>query len=103
MAAHAARSEQDATGHHTPNTSPRCTTLHTPQTPQCCCSFVTGETLVVDGGAWLHRPQLVAREMVTAVSRRVESGSRAVGVAGGGGGGGSAGGGSGSGGARSKL
>ncbi|GBF92035.1 hypothetical protein Rsub_04382 [Raphidocelis subcapitata] len=60
--------------------------------------YITGETLVVDGGAWLHRPQLVPREMVTAVSRGVESKSRGVGVAargGGGGGGGGA--------ARSKL
>jgi peroxisomal 2,4-dienoyl-CoA reductase len=60
---------------------------------------VSGETLVVDGAAWLHRPQLVPREMVTAVSRRVESKSRAVGVAAGGGGGSGGGGG----GARSKL
>jgi hypothetical protein len=48
--------------------------------------FVTGETLVVDGAAWLHRPQLVPREMVSAVSRKVEGSSRAVGVASGGGG-----------------
>lgn len=54
--------------------------------------FISGETLVVDGAAWLHRPQLVPREMVSAVSRKVESKSRAVGVAGSGGGG-----------ARSKL
>jgi NAD(P)-dependent dehydrogenase (short-subunit alcohol dehydrogenase family) len=50
--------------------------------------YITGETLVVDGGAWLHRPQLVPREMVSAVSRGVESRSRAVGVAARGGGGG---------------
>lgn len=61
--------------------------------------FVSGETLVVDGAAWLHRPQLVPREMVSAVSRRVESKSRAVGVAAGS----SRGGGGGGGDARSKL
>ncbi|KIY97619.1 hypothetical protein MNEG_10346, partial [Monoraphidium neglectum] len=54
--------------------------------------YVSGETLVVDGAAWLHRPQLVPRESVSQVSRRVEGTSRKVGVAGDGGGG-----------ARSKL
>lgn len=54
--------------------------------------YVSGETLVVDGAAWLHRPQLVPREMVSMVSRKVEGKSRKVGVAGDGGGG-----------ARSKL
>ncbi|KAF6254760.1 hypothetical protein COO60DRAFT_1538656 [Scenedesmus sp. NREL 46B-D3] len=43
--------------------------------------FVSGETLVVDGGAWLHRPQLVPRGMVSQVSRKVESSSRQVGTA----------------------
>jgi hypothetical protein len=46
-----------------------------------CCRFVSGETLVVDGGAWLHRPQLVPRGMVSQVSRKVESSSRQVGTA----------------------
>eukprot|EP00775_Hariotina_reticulata_P002430 gene2430-2734_t len=44
--------------------------------------FVTGETLVVDGGAWLHRPQLVPRDMVSRVSRGVEKKSRQIGTAG---------------------
>lgn len=36
---------------------------------------------MVDGGAWLHRPQLVPRGMVSQVSRKVESSSRQVGTA----------------------
>lgn len=43
--------------------------------------YVSGETLVVDGGAWLHRPQLVPRDMVSQLSRKVESSSRKVGTA----------------------
>eukprot|EP00877_Chromochloris_zofingiensis_P000045 jgi/Chrzof1/10040/Cz04g25010.t1 len=43
--------------------------------------FVSGETLVVDGGAWLYRPPLVPRELVSEISRQVESKSRAVGTA----------------------
>ena len=43
-------------------------------------SFVTGETLVVDGGAWLARPQLVPRAAVSAASRAVEGASRKVGL-----------------------
>jgi hypothetical protein len=46
-------------------------------------SFVTGETLVVDGGAWLARPQLVPRAMVAQASRGVEGASRRVGLPGG--------------------
>ena len=60
--------------------------------PSALRRYVSGETLVVDGGAWLHRPQLVPRQMVSMVSRKVEGKSRKVGVAGDGGGG-----------ARSKL
>jgi peroxisomal 2,4-dienoyl-CoA reductase len=60
-----------------------------------CRRFVSGETLVVDGAAWLHRPQLVPRHMVSALSRKVESKSRQVGTA--------AGGSSAAGAARSKL
>lgn len=41
-------------------------------------SFVTGDTLVVDGAAWMWRPQVVPREAVTSVSRGVESQSRQV-------------------------
>lgn len=44
-------------------------------------SYVTGETLVVDGGAWLMRPQLVPRDKVSAASRGVEGASRKVGIA----------------------
>jgi hypothetical protein len=36
---------------------------------------------VVDGAAWLHRPQLVPRHMVSQLSRKVESTSRKVGTA----------------------
>jgi peroxisomal 2,4-dienoyl-CoA reductase len=52
--------------------------------------------MVVDGGAWLHRPQLVPREVVSTVSRKVEGSSRKVGTA-------AAGASSSGGGARSKL
>lgn len=43
--------------------------------------FASGDTLVVDGAAWLWRPPAVPREVVAEVSRRVEAGSRATGVA----------------------
>jgi hypothetical protein len=42
---------------------------------------VTGETLVVDGGHWLHKPQMIPREMVADMSRAVEGRSRAMGGA----------------------
>lgn len=45
------------------------------------CRFISGETLVVDGAAWLHRPQLVPRNMVSQVSRGVEGKSRKIGTA----------------------
>lgn len=45
------------------------------------CRFISGETLVVDGAAWLHRPQLVPRNMVSKVSRGVEGKSRKIGTA----------------------
>jgi 2,4-dienoyl-CoA reductase [(3E)-enoyl-CoA-producing], peroxisomal len=41
-------------------------------------SFITGETLVVDGGHWLFKPQMLPREMVAEMSRRVEGKSRAM-------------------------
>ena len=44
-------------------------------------AYITGETLVVDGGAWMARPQLVPRAMVSQASRAVEKGSRNVGLA----------------------
>ena len=40
--------------------------------------FASGDTLVVDGAAWLWRPPAVPREVVAEVSRRVEAGSRAM-------------------------
>lgn len=52
-----------------------------PLLSRCCRSYVSGETLVVDGGAWLHRPALVPRVMVSQLSRKVESTSRRVGTA----------------------
>ena len=42
--------------------------------------YVSGETLVVDGAAWLQRPQLVPRAAVSSASRAVEGASRAVGL-----------------------
>lgn len=44
-------------------------------------SFVTGETVVVDGGQWMWKPPMLPREMVEQVSRGVEAKSRAVGAA----------------------
>lgn len=51
-------------------------------------AYVTGHTLVVDGGEWMCKQPLVPREMVTRVSRGVEAQSRAVGLGGSGTGGG---------------
>lgn len=47
----------------------------------CTCSFVSGDVMVVDGANWMWKPQLVTREMVSKVSRSVESHSRSVGTA----------------------
>lgn len=44
--------------------------------------YVSGETLVVDGAAWVWRPPVVERSAVAMLSRAVEGKSRAVGVAG---------------------
>ena len=38
--------------------------------------YVTGDTLIVDGGEWLYKPPLVPREMVSSLSRKVEAKSR---------------------------
>lgn len=46
-------------------------------------SYITGDTLVVDGASWMWGPPLVPREVVARVSRGVESQSRAEGVVGG--------------------
>lgn len=45
----------------------------------CCESaggYITGDTLVVDGGQWLYKPPMVPRDMVAELSRNVEKKSR---------------------------
>jgi peroxisomal 2,4-dienoyl-CoA reductase len=44
-------------------------------------SFVTGHTVVVDGGEWMWRPPVLPRDKVARASRAVEATSRKVGVA----------------------
>ncbi|CAG9460749.1 unnamed protein product [Pedinophyceae sp. YPF-701] len=44
-------------------------------------AFVSGDTLVVDGANWLWKEPLVDPDSVSELSRKVEGGSRAVGVA----------------------
>lgn len=39
-------------------------------------SYVTGDTLVVDGGQWLYKPPMIPREMVAELSKKVEKKSR---------------------------
>jgi len=39
--------------------------------------YTTGETLIVDGGEWLYKPPMVPKDMVSILSRKVESKSRA--------------------------
>ncbi len=45
-----------------------------------CCEgaggYITGDTLVVDGGHWLYKPPMVPRDMVAELSRNVEKKSR---------------------------
>jgi peroxisomal 2,4-dienoyl-CoA reductase len=43
-------------------------------------SWITCETLVVDGGHWLYKPPMLPREMVSSMSRQVEGKSRAIGA-----------------------
>ncbi len=38
--------------------------------------YTTGETLIVDGGEWLYKPPMVPKDMVSMLSRKVESKSR---------------------------
>lgn len=38
--------------------------------------FITGETLVVDGGQWLYKEPMVPKEMVSRLSRKLEQQSR---------------------------
>lgn len=45
-------------------------------------SYVNGHTLVVDGGEWMWRPQIVPRDEVLKASKAIEAKSRAVGTAG---------------------
>ena len=51
-------------------------------------SYVSGHTLVVDGGEWMWRPQIVPRDDVLKASKAIEAKSRAVGTAKSGSGGG---------------
>jgi peroxisomal 2,4-dienoyl-CoA reductase len=39
-------------------------------------SYVSGDTLVVDGAAWMYRTPLVPRQMVAQASKSVEARSR---------------------------
>ncbi|CAB9496349.1 Peroxisomal 2,4-dienoyl-CoA reductase [Seminavis robusta] len=43
----------------------------------CTSQYVTGHVLVVDGGEWLYRPQLIPKDVVAELSRKVEAKSRA--------------------------
>lgn len=43
-------------------------------------SWISGETLVVDGGHWLFKPAALSRKQVVAASRSVEKKSRAIGI-----------------------
>ena len=44
--------------------------------------FVTGHTLVSDGGEWMWRPPLLPRDNVLAASRAIEARSRSTGTGG---------------------
>jgi peroxisomal 2,4-dienoyl-CoA reductase len=39
-------------------------------------SYITGDTLIVDGGQYLYKPAMVPKEMVAELSRKVEAKSR---------------------------
>lgn len=43
-------------------------------------SWISGETLVVDGGHWLFKPAPITRKEVVAASRSIEQKSRAIGI-----------------------
>lgn len=43
-------------------------------------SWISGETLVVDGGHWIYKPQKISRTDVVAASKAVEESSRGVGI-----------------------
>jgi 2,4-dienoyl-CoA reductase [(3E)-enoyl-CoA-producing], peroxisomal len=38
--------------------------------------YITGTTLIVDGGEWLYKPPMVPKDMVATLSRKVEAKSR---------------------------
>jgi 2,4-dienoyl-CoA reductase [(3E)-enoyl-CoA-producing], peroxisomal len=38
--------------------------------------YITGTTLIVDGGEWLYKPPIVPKEMVATLSRKIEAKSR---------------------------
>lgn len=40
--------------------------------------YVTGETLIVDGGQWLYKPPSIPQETVAFLSRKIEKSSRAM-------------------------
>jgi 2,4-dienoyl-CoA reductase [(3E)-enoyl-CoA-producing], peroxisomal len=42
----------------------------------CLAQYITGHTIVVDGGEWMYRDPIVPYEMVTTLSRQIESTSR---------------------------
>lgn len=43
-------------------------------------NYITGHTVVVDGGQWLHSEAQLPREMVASRSRAIETQSRGVGL-----------------------
>ena len=43
----------------------------------CTASFITGHTLVVDGGEWLYKHPTIPEHMVSDLSRKAEAPSRA--------------------------
>mmetsp|Transcript_105596 Transcript_105596/g.268226 ORF Transcript_105596/g.268226 Transcript_105596/m.268226 type:complete len:294 (-) Transcript_105596:67-948(-) len=45
----------------------------------CLNKYITGHSMVVDGGEWFGKVQSMPREMVTKISRGVETGSRNMG------------------------
>eukprot|EP00980_Cylindrotheca_fusiformis_P029278 scaffold22800_cov204-Cylindrotheca_fusiformis.AAC.1 len=43
----------------------------------CTAKYITGDVVIVDGGEWLYKPPLVPKDLVSELSRNVESKSRA--------------------------
>ena len=41
-------------------------------------SYVSGDTLVVDGAEWLYKQPMVPKELMSELSRKVEAKSRAL-------------------------